>query len=409
MEPVDGLFGGDPDRAPGGGPLQHDPGVGDAAGGGGPEGASRRRSGLAKLPWIVVGAYWLVVALLGVLRPLPAAATNPGNSAYEGQFSSVFPYGYDSAAGYWCYVYSYRETAGATTYWTAETPRCELWEWDYIPDSLNPGQYIIRTSPFERYGAVHDTTPNSDEWFDSYFYIVPPVSMISATVGCDFLGDRWEQGGNEPTTYASFALDARKDSYVSWNSDYNPGNQSMSFEQTAWLVNPTTRDWDYYVGEMGNWTSGSTTVPNGMWRWRMTASANGDQEAAIATLSCSVIGYLGEYVVPTPTPAPPTPTPYPTSGPGATPWPTPPLWSTVPTQPVSAGVEPLPTACYRVMWGYTTTVPVWDVEVGFPETEACVKPYTIDLEFLGWDFGAYLVTFGVLLGVGVLVSVAKRS
>lgn len=242
------------------------------------------------------------------------------------------------------------------------------------------------------------------ENYEDYTLVLPPASVDSVTLEC-YGSVTIDWGDNEGSQGTSGSAGVYKNPY------YGGDVGSIATDETGlYTVTVVSRAWNYYYSDFASWWAGcSGGCANGPtlapFHVRTSAIAITDNESHTRMATCRVVDWEdadpenpwipGWYYPPTPT-----------ATPGVQAVPT---WSVPVTREVNIGLTPMPTECYRVVWGYTTTVPVWDVEVGFPETEACVQPYTMEFDFIGIDWWQWMVTFGVLLGVGALVSIAKRA
>lgn len=360
-----------------------------ATGGGRPKGTSTERR--RPSPWLMtpaIVAVWALVLLYGVMMWRPAAA----------QWTR------DPAEWYYCHAANYNPIASQfPASWDDVVCEHLLWQ-------LEPGGGSYASLLMEGQVAAVGLPPNIGMATRIRGFVLPARHIASYTWDCTGAVQVCKVGGS-----GSAAALIKSDYDVYFTGDKFNQSANTSGLVSAGQCNSYAYDG---VGTVGVdvadafWTRDPTVdwynnVNIGTF-FQAEAQTIDDDYTAGASYSCRIVDWTDEASYGPWLPAPgdlvaaPTPTPFPT-------WVAPPTWSAPVTQPVRAGVTPMPTACYRALWGYTTTVPVWGAEVGFPETELCVEPYEIELEFFDINFGAMLTVLGAVMGLGALLSVVKRT
>lgn len=167
----------------------------------------------------------------------------------------------------------------------------------------------------------------------------------------------------------------------------------------TWWTNDTPVNWN---------TSGSTVGTY----WEISALTISDKRSSGASFRCHVTGWVSNptWLASNPEwgPGPEDLVPVATATPSTT-------WSVNPWVPITDSVNapefelgpPGTEVCTIVIPAYGWT---WDsVEYGWDLVEFCSTEYDLTLRIFGIDLGTYLVTFFLLGGVGVLVSIIKRA
>jgi hypothetical protein len=352
-----------------------------------------------------LGVFGAVLALLVLV--VGAHAQNPV-SPYYGLHPSVFPGGYNHDSFYACYQGGATELGAShtsTVYW--DELECEAFGLNAIPDGF--GGYTFLSDEINRYVYVEggSDTVRFAAW---EITIIPPTSIVSMTIGCDVVAERWDinEGTIAASTQATFSTDkASTANGVNWSGDIFIQNFPQSFQHDVWLTNSSVRDWDYFANEIGIAQTANPT--NRAWRGpyllSVAAHAGSDQNDRAATAAeCWVTGYkedtgsVFEPVYPTPVPSPTVPLP--TATPGFDPI----VW--VPVQPITQEIDfdigtPDLLGCYDIppsIGPWTVTIPGWgDYTAEMQGVEWCISEQAIDIELLGIDFSSMIfIVFGSL-------------
>jgi len=337
----------------------------------------------------VLIALWGWLALYGLIL-LPGVAH--AQSQYDGMYEDVFGTGgYDSTQFWYC---GYGAEAYDPGTWTWNLLDCGEFE-------VDPGSHDSINHVLIDILADEDASPR---YASSHLVIIPPEGVTDFDLRCDGareLGDRFggSWGSSAQANYnhnnGKITRTGFQPSGDSWSAVSNFSLFAGSWDSDALLL-----------GENGVQFSSSSFLGVNL-DYQQDAAATGNHDYAAVSSECWIVDYDGSWTPP----ATPTPVPTPTSVPTDTiiPWPTYPAWVPPQTYPVSAGLTPQPTACSQILWGYTLTVPVWDVTAGFPEVEVCTEPQDFELQFMNINVGQWLLLFGLIATVGVLLSIVKRS
>lgn len=142
------------------------------------------------------------------------------------------------------------------------------------------------------------------------------------------------------------------------------------------------------------------------------ASVSNANSSTYAGFSCRILSWQSwpAWLATNPEWAPdagdmvPSPTPTPGPGWGSLPWDV--ITDSV-NMPEMGITEPISTTCGTVIPGYEWS---WSgEEYGWDEIEFCYEERDVNINFMGFDVGGYLLVAMLLGGVGVLASIIKRS
>jgi hypothetical protein len=330
---------------------------------------------------IIAGVVW---ALLLAVLVRPALAYDLG--------------GVERNPAEWYYCYDYKVDVDGYSYtgvnWAGLTCTQLLW----VADPGGGGGY---QSLMMEFGVAPDPSPTGAAATLRAF-VVPAQYIDRYDWSCDGFVTRCRDGlGSE-----AGQVSASRPAYYT-GSQFSGSGSSVDNSCTT-----SVYDWAGYFDQstVGRFfahdpVDGDSVEPP---YFETKVSMTNENRWATAGLSCQITDWTMEAGQDEWIPVLPTPTPGPGGG---TPWPTVPAWTWPATHTVAVGVTPQPTSCAAMMVGYTNTVDTgfFSTTFGFPGVEVCTQPQSLELEFLGWDFGAWLMTFGLLLGAGVLVSVVKRA
>lgn len=314
--------------------------------------------------------------------------------------SSTYPDGSRSAAHwYFCYASRTNTTGSAPSGgWSATTCLKLLW------------------APGESYHMVASATSDgTNRYAEVVGWLIPARYVRTVSYHClaAETATRFSGTGSAGSTVTA----DNSVNFTPGTSDWNNG-VTVGVGNTAGVAATNSLDvvahWDAMAADnwwthdvVAGWTSSGGTDGTG---WRVVSNQSSVNFTATGEFECWVIDYSmddghsrwepGEDDLP---PATPTPTATP-DGLG---------WDTTPWEPIS-DTEKMPTfdigepgeeVCYTVIPGYTFTYD--SVEYGWDYIEFCTREYEINIGLFGINLGAYLVTFFLLGGVGILWAILR--
>lgn len=325
----------------------------------------------------------------------------------------------------------------------------DTWYRCYVIDSAGPGETASSSIDFEQrcspiaFDAVGDgseyiwlgreinvvahacnTAAGCSGYLDTAYRqrIVPPRAIEQFTVECDV---SWEHNGpmssnTTATTGGNINATGPHVSHTGFTHVFTEHGPAASYFNVGWSWN--------YPGDSMPW--GNTANPLTSTTWPYVRARAFVLESSTLTRwvtvynQCTIVDWTvvtgWTYELPPANIRTPPPSPgFPTSE-GWVPvgnWisTTIPIWSATPA-PYAIGVSPTPTSsdCYDLIpdfgeFGGWTLFSYSVPTVTIPSLSTCINEYDVSIEMYDWDFVSFATPLALLLAVGAIYSVLRRS